>query len=387
MVRIGIVGGALQGMELAYLARKAGFKTVLIDRRPFAPALSLCDEPIVMDPVLDPLGANQALSGCDAIIPGCENPVLLKALKAIVQKLNVPFLFDMNAYETSSSKLKSNEVMTEACIPIPKEWPECGFPTVVKPSFGSGSEGVRVVNNQQELQEGLENIKRMNQQPVIQGFVSGKSISMEVIGDGSSVVPYVTTEIILDEVYDCKRVLCAPSLVSESVEEQFQSISRRLGEVIGLKGLMDVEAIVSRDIPYILELDARFPSQTPAAVLHSTGINLLQELYESKVKGTSIKNANPRWTIYEHLIVNGETMASCGEKKFASIIEPSIFSGWFGCDEVITNYELGKENWLATIMISGRNQEELESKRNNSIKRIMAENGIEHYSDPTPKVI
>ena len=53
-MRVCIVGGALQGMECVLLARAAGLSSVVVDRRPDAPALSLCDEPVVMDPVTDP---------------------------------------------------------------------------------------------------------------------------------------------------------------------------------------------------------------------------------------------------------------------------------------------------------------------------------------------
>lgn len=37
-MRLCIVGGALQGMEAVFLASKAGYETVVIDRRPDAPA-------------------------------------------------------------------------------------------------------------------------------------------------------------------------------------------------------------------------------------------------------------------------------------------------------------------------------------------------------------
>ncbi len=38
---IGIVGGRLQGMEAVYLAKKAGFETLVIDRKEDAPATSI----------------------------------------------------------------------------------------------------------------------------------------------------------------------------------------------------------------------------------------------------------------------------------------------------------------------------------------------------------
>lgn len=38
---MGIVGGKLQGMEAVYLARRAGIRTLVIDRREDAPAVSI----------------------------------------------------------------------------------------------------------------------------------------------------------------------------------------------------------------------------------------------------------------------------------------------------------------------------------------------------------
>ncbi len=42
-IRIAVVGGKLQGTEAVYLAQKAGFKILLIDKNPSTPAVGLCD--------------------------------------------------------------------------------------------------------------------------------------------------------------------------------------------------------------------------------------------------------------------------------------------------------------------------------------------------------
>ena len=73
MTRIAIVGGALQGMEAVLLSKAAGYETVVLDRKPSAPALSLCDEPVVLDPTKDPAGAAKVFSGCDAGTMFCSS--------------------------------------------------------------------------------------------------------------------------------------------------------------------------------------------------------------------------------------------------------------------------------------------------------------------------
>ena len=48
MTRIAIVGGALQGMEAVLLSKAAGYETVVLDRKPGAPALLLAGIRFIM---------------------------------------------------------------------------------------------------------------------------------------------------------------------------------------------------------------------------------------------------------------------------------------------------------------------------------------------------
>ena len=52
-MRLLIVGGKLQGTEAAYLAAKAGWETVLIDRREAPPAAGLTDAHVIADVTAD----------------------------------------------------------------------------------------------------------------------------------------------------------------------------------------------------------------------------------------------------------------------------------------------------------------------------------------------
>ena len=44
---VAIIGGNLQGVEAAYLARKAGCEVLVIDRKPVVPASGLCDRFVI----------------------------------------------------------------------------------------------------------------------------------------------------------------------------------------------------------------------------------------------------------------------------------------------------------------------------------------------------
>mgnify|MGYP000853805811 CR=1 FL=1 len=386
-MKLGIVGGKLQGMEAAYLAKKAGMEVVVVDRRADAPALSLADHGIVMDTIKDDKAAAKVFADCDAVLPANEDLATLTHLVRLFKDLKVPLIFDMSAYQVSSSKVRSNDLMRRLKVPMPSSWPECGFPAVVKPSGGSGSAGVTCAHNNGELEAGKERIRRMGDECVVQEFVDGPSISIEVIGNGEEFVPLVTTQIYLDDAYDCKMVRSPWVDRDMRVEEEFAEASLRIASELRVRGIMDVEAIVCKRMPKILEIDARIPSQTPAAVLASHGINMVQMLAEVFVKGNlpkpSVRGGGA--AVYEHFVVEGRAMRSCGEGGFADVRNPRLVPGLFGSDEMITDYRPGKGTWRATMICSGSTPAQAWDKRMKALRNIIDENNITQYIDPEPE--
>lgn len=381
-MKLGIVGGVLQGMEATYLARKAGYETLVIDRWKDAPALSLADQGVVLDVVQERGQAARMLGDCDAVLPANENMDTLRALSRMFEKMDVPLLFDLKAYETSSSKLLSNRFMESMGVPMPGSWPDCGFPVVVKPSGQSGSAGVTKATDTTELEAGVRKVRQMGDEVIVQEFVEGPNISIEVIGDGTGAVPFVLTEVVLDGEYDCRMVRCPLEGIDPAVERSFADMARKMAEELHLRGIMDVEAIVSKGAPKVLEIDARIPSQTPAAVYHATSVNLIERLVEMLVHGRSGSNdpSKRHAAVYEHVAVDGRTIRSCGEGSFSEVRSPRIEPGLFGSDEMITDHAPGKQSWRGTIMCSGPTPEAAWEKRNRCLQEIIRDNKLtEHH--------
>lgn len=377
-MRLGIVGGALQGMEAAYLAKKAGYETVVIDRRKSAPAFSLADESMVLDVTKHRDKVKKACAECDAVIPANENLGALVELDRIFHEIGVPFLFDLDAYKLSSSKALSNRYFEKLGVPTPAPWPQCGFPVVVKPSSQSGSVGVMRVSNGEELERGKQRIIALGDEAVIQGFVEGISISIEVIGDGKRAVPLILTEVMIDDDYDCKMVRCPVAGLDREAVESFTHYAKAMAEGLHLRGIMDVEAIVEGGIPKVLEIDARIPSQTPAAVYHATGLNMLELLVKAIADG-KLDEHHPIHggaAIYEHIVVDGRFARSCGEGHISEIRRPRIETGLFGSDEMITDYSPAKRNWRGTMICTGQTPQKAWAKRLRCIENIMRQNGL-----------
>ena len=285
-MRLIVVGGKLQGTEAVYLGLKAGHDVVLVDRRPGVPASGLAAETHVFDVCAEEDRTRQLFMGGDAVLPACEDDDTLAWLAERAAAWGMPLLFDLPAYGMSSSKLKSNRLFDDLGVARPAPWPSCGFPIIVKPSGSSGSEGVRLVQDEDELAVARAELEARGHEAVVEEFAPGPSLSLEVIGWDGVAQPLLGTELEFDRYYDCKRVL-APVGGPDAgdVLARFDEIGRKLALGLGLNGVMDIEVMVNAGALKVLEIDARLPSQTPTVVFHSCGINIVGLLAETVLAG------------------------------------------------------------------------------------------------------
>lgn len=384
-LKAAVVGGKLQGVEAVYLAKKAGWTVVLLDKEINVPAQNLADEFYQLDVTCQQQAAD-ILQDCQLIIPALENKTALHSLGILAEKINVPFVFDAAAYQISASKLASNELFLQNRIPIPRLWPNCRFPIVVKPSGASGSADVKRIESAEALKElAIDNGNL--QDLVVQEFVSGPSYSIEVIGFNGCYQVFQVTELEMDQAYDCKRVL-APANLAPELAEALADIAIKAATALALNGIMDVEVILHDQQLKVLEIDARLPSQTPTAVFHSTGLNILEILGLSFVSQGLAYRENPlpeRGVVYEHLRVTPEGSAICGEHVMAQAGPLHLQTDFFGADEALTNYSPESNAWVATLINTGRDRDEAWSKRNRVLKLIAGSIGQSSWEDLSPQ--
>lgn len=366
-MKLAIVGGKLQGIEAAYLAAKAGYETVLVDRREAPPAAGLAGCHVVMDVTADEAQSRAVLAACDAVLPACEDDATLAWLDEHVPRWDVPLLFDLDAYRVSSSKLASNAVFARLDVPRPRPWPEGAFPLVVKPSTASGSEGVTVVRDERQLGAARDALMLAGHDVVVEEFVAGPSLSLEVLCWDGRAVPLQVTGLEFDEGYDCKRVVAPVAegdgglaagwgrQVPRGVLEAFDAVTVTLAEGLALRGLMDVEVMVHDGQPKVLEIDARLPSQTPTAVFWSSGLNIVDLLARTFLEcALPPVDRTPRAAcVFEHVRAEGGRLAVTGEHVMGSARPLALVPGFFGADEALTDYAPGRPGWAATLITRG----------------------------------
>ncbi|MFL0194707.1 3-methylornithine--L-lysine ligase PylC [Clostridium sp. WILCCON 0269] len=383
-MRVAVIGGRLQGVEAVYLSKKAGWEVVLIDKDLDAPAVLLCDYFYKLD-VLEKTKLSRVLKNIQFIIPALENKLVLDALNEYALEAGIPIVYDGNAYSISSSKIISDKLFDKLSIPVPTVWPYTDFPVVVKPSGASGSEGVHKVENETQFNQFIKSGEDFHDL-VIQEFLEGPSYSLEVIGYEGNYRVLQVTELEMDEVYDCKRVL-APAKLDKRKIEEFEEISVKIARELNITGVFDVEVILHKGKMKVLEIDARLPSQTPTAVYNSTGINLMECLwyvYSNHQRFNSFVVNEKRGTVYEHIKVDKGEVKVCGEHIMGKAGHLKFYRDFFGADEAISNYESDKEEWVATLIINGKNPKEAWRKRCEVINNIKQKVDILSYKHSLP---
>jgi pyrrolysine biosynthesis protein PylC len=389
-VRLAIVGGKLQGVEAAYLAAKAGYETVLVDRREAPPAAGLADRHVVMDVTADEGRSRAVLGACDAVLPACEDDATLAWLVAHVPAWDVPLLFDPESYAVTSSKLASNALFERLDVPRPRPWPEGGFPLVVKPSAASGSEGVKVVRDEKGLREARARLEEAGHEVVVEEYVAGPSLSLEVLCWDGRAVPLQVTGLEFDEGYDCERVVApvgeraaaaTPAgdewerAVPPGLLAAFDAVTVRLAEGLGLRGLMDVEVMLHDGQPKVLEIDARLPSQTPTAVYWSSGLNIVELLQRTFREGRlpAIDRRSRGACVFQHVRAQDGRLGVRGEHVMGGARPLALVPGFFGAHEALTDYQPGSGSWSATLITLGATVGEARRAADEVVVAVVAE--------------
>ena len=383
-MRLAIVGGKLQGTEAAYLGLKAGYEVVLIDRRSDVPASGLAPQTHAFDVAEDEDRTRALFMACDAVLPTCEDDDTLGWLAEHAAAWGVPLLFDLPAYGVSSSKVRSNRMFDDLGVARPAPWPACGFPLIVKPSGSSGSEGVRLVESEDELAAARAELEARGHETVVEEFAPGPSLSLEVIAWDGVAQPLLGTELEFDRYYDCKRVL-APvgSADAYPVLARFDEIGERLAQGLGLNGVMDIEVMVHGDALKVLEIDARLPSQTPTAVFQASGINIVALLAETVLGGRipPVDRTVRQGCCYQHVCVSGGVVEVLGEHMMGAARPLRLLPGLYGADEVITDLpehaaDDPDAEWVATLITTAPSAEAARDKAKAALQRLADRHGL-----------
>ncbi len=383
-MRLALVGGCLQGLEAAYLAKKADITTLLIDREPNTPASTIVDENYIFDVMKQEDLFTKLCKTIDAVLPTTENIKTLLFLEKACKRHGVPFLQDNDAFLVTSNKTRSKNFLRSHHVDVPKPWPDATFPLIVKPARLSGSVSVRKVSIPSQLPHVISEVQQVDQEVIVEEFVEGRAISLEVLAFKGNPIPFQITDLEFDEFYGCKRVT-APTVIPNRIKTKFIDTGLKIAKYLNLNGLTDVQSIVTTsNLLKTNEINARLPSQTPTVVFHSTGINIVEEIASMFLMNTlPSKNVDiEKGVVYQHVIIRDHSLKVQGEHILADAKNLTHELNFFGADEAITNFfSKDVKKRVATLIVRDSTLEKAKKKMDAVVEEIMSEFKLAQYID------
>ena len=369
--RLCVVGGKLQGTEASYLAGKAGFSTILIDRKKNSLASTLVDEVAVLDVLKDTAKVRRILSDVDAVLLAIEDLAVMDALEELCSDIGVHYLQDNSAFKVTSKKDGFTRFCDENGMKYPPIFPESKFPVIVKPVSGSGSRGVQMARDEDALKKLVPTLDK-DSGYLIQEYASGYFLSLELLGFEGEPSPMQVTCLEFDESYGCKRVI-APCPLGDAIAEGNFSLGKKLVKGLKLTGLTDLQTVARGESVEVIEANARLPSQTPTAVYFSTGVNMVKDLFSLFQNGEAPKFQPSREdaVIYQHVQMVDHRLKVVAEHHISEASSLRVEKGFYGLEEAITNFgEESRNLSIATLIARDNTLEKAKEMMEAAIEQI-----------------
>lgn len=393
-MKVLVLGGQLQGTEITYLAQQAGWEVTVADRNETALASKLCDHFVCTD--IKEAGP-ELFKGHDLVFPALEDLETLHCAKRLTAEAKVPFVFDEQAYVLSRSKIQTNDFLKGIGVDIPPLLEDLstaddnkGSCYIVKPDCSSGSKGLRCFIEAGAARDFIE--QHQGESLFGQAFYEGPIYSIEVVCDNGVATQYLITEVVVDAEYDCHRIV-APADIPAKLKEQIKDISLRIGQALQMKGIFDIELVLHGSVPYVLEIDARMPSQTPIAVYYACGVNLVVETARSflaplmlqaevdESPGIDLDDSACSYVILQHVCVKGNTLQDIhliGEGQLKGAPPFIKQDGFCGTDSALVSTDTQLGYTYATLIAKDVSHDLVADKMNRIIKQLA---GMEAIGD------
>ena len=301
-----------QGVEFDYCSvhatwafAKAGYETIIINNNPetvstdFDIADKLYFEPLTPEDVENVVNIEKP----DGAVVQFGGQTAIKLTESL-QKMGVPILgtapedvdaaedrelFDRILQETEIPRAAGGTVFTAE--EAKKVANELGYPVLVRPSYVLGGQGMQIAYSDEEIEEFMEIINRIEQDhPIlVDKYLMGKELEVDAVCDGTDIlIPGIMEHIERTGVHsgDSISVYPAPT-VSDDVKETIAEYSRRLAKALHVKGLINIQFIAVGNEVYVIEVNPR-SSRTVPYISKVTGIPIV-DLATDVILGKKIK--------------------------------------------------------------------------------------------------
>ena len=148
------------------------------------------------------------------------------------------------------------------------------LPVFIKPNDGGSSFGVTKVKTKEAIQPAIQKAFKEGKEVVIESFISGTEVTCGCykVRDKQTVFPI--TEVVtsneffdFDAKYNGQVEEITPARISAELTEKIQAQTARVYELLGAKGIIRVDYIITADgLPMLLEINTT-PGMTPTSFI------------------------------------------------------------------------------------------------------------------------
>ncbi|WP_088005870.1 carbamoyl-phosphate synthase large subunit [Indiicoccus explosivorum] len=277
-----------QGVEFDYATvhsvwaiKEAGYEAIIINNNPetvstdFSISDKLYFEPLTIEDVMHiidlekPKGVVVQFGGQTAIN-------LAEGLEKRGVRLLGTSLEDLDRAENRN---KFEQALHEIGIPQPEGRTavsaneaeaiarDIGYPVLVRPSYVLGGRAMEIVYSEEELAHYMEHaVEASPEHPVlVDRYLTGTEIEVDAISDGETVlIPGIMEHIERAGVHSGDSIaVYPPQNISRQVMETIADYTERLAKGLNIKGLLNIQYVISKGEVYVIEVNPRSSRTVP----------------------------------------------------------------------------------------------------------------------------
>ncbi|CEN47438.1 D-alanine--D-alanine ligase [Capnocytophaga canis] len=178
---------------------------------------------------------------------------------SVLAKFNIPKA--KSIYASKKDKLDFNLISKEL-----------GLPLFVKANRSGSSLGVSKVRTSAEFEEALLNAFQVDDEILIESFLSGREISVGVMRLNGKTTVMGHTEIISENdffdyeaKYLGKSKEITPALLSDELIERIDGLTIKIYDILNMKGFSRIDYIIMDNIPHFIEINTN-PGLSPQSI-------------------------------------------------------------------------------------------------------------------------
>ncbi|WP_303968125.1 carbamoyl-phosphate synthase large subunit [Sporosarcina ureae] len=277
-----------QGVEFDYATvhcvwaiQESGYEAIIINNNPetvstdFSISDKLYFEPLTIEDVMhivdleQPEGVIVQFGGQTAI--NLADELEARGVKILGTSLeDIDRAENRDKFESSLHEIGVPQPLGKTALSVPEAVviaSEIGYPVLVRPSYVLGGRAMEIVYYEEELLQYMENaVKASPEHPVlIDRYLTGTEIEVDAICDGETVlIPGIMEHIERAGVHSGDSIaVYPPQNLSQSMIETIADYTKRLALGLKIRGLMNIQFVISEGQVYVIEVNPRSSRTVP----------------------------------------------------------------------------------------------------------------------------